>query len=152
MGAKGCTETPDMPATRAQAPRQQFAVPFVVGFCTACVTLWFLRPTARASDILGSSAGTQLAGGLRRWQSEDAKYLGPQKGDTPPARLDSYKYKTNEYQVWGHWHTVVSICDRTPLLHLLACLVCLRGHSSMHAQQLASLVQLASYLRLTGGV
>lgn len=88
-----------MPATRVQAPRQPFAIPFVVGFCTACVTLWFLRPAARGSDTLGSLAGSQLAGGLRLWQSEDAKFLGPQKGDTPPARLDSYKYKTNEYQV-----------------------------------------------------
>ena len=88
-----------MPIARAQAPRQQFAIPFVVGFCTACAALWFLRPAARGSDILGSLTGTQLAGGVRLWQAEDAKFLGPQKGDTPPARLDSYKYKTNEYQV-----------------------------------------------------
>lgn len=88
-----------MPITRPSSPRQQFAIPFAVGFLTACVALWFLRPSTRGSDLLATLSGSKQHGSVPLWQAEDAKYLGPQKGDTPPARLDSYKYKTNEYQV-----------------------------------------------------
>lgn len=100
LGRDWQTQTSDMPPL-ARPQRQSFAVAFVVGFLTACVTLWSVRPKPGASDVLTSLSGAQSAGGLSLWQAEDAKYLGPQKGDTPPARLDNYKYKTNEYQVRG---------------------------------------------------
>lgn len=32
-------------------------------------------------------------------EADDAKWLGPQKGDAPPQRLDNYKYETTKYQV-----------------------------------------------------
>ena len=58
-----------------------------------------------------NSSQTARIDGVKNWQEIDAKYIGPTKGDAPPARLDSYKYKTNEYQVprgIGHcWAIVV---------------------------------------------
>lgn len=45
------------------------------------------------------STGSSNSDRLKEWQALDARYLGKSKGDTPPARLDNYKYKTNDYQV-----------------------------------------------------
>jgi len=44
------------------------------------------------------STGSSNSDRLKEWQALDARYLGKSKGDTPPARLDNYKYKTNDYQ------------------------------------------------------
>ncbi len=91
------TQPTEMPIPRPQQ-RQPFAVAFICGFLAACVTLWFVRPHSGTSDVLSALTGAHSAGGLSLWQTDDANFLGPQKGDTPPARLDNYKYKTNEYQ------------------------------------------------------
>ncbi len=55
------------------------------------------------------SSEAAILEGVKNWQEIDAKYIGPTKGDAPPARLDNYKYKTNEYQVLqGIGHSFVT--------------------------------------------
>jgi len=67
-----------------------------LGFVLACIIFRTWSSSGRAATSPPRSAS--LSFGMLHAQTEDAKWLGPQQGDAPPARLDNYKYQTNKYQ------------------------------------------------------
>lgn len=75
-----------MPRQLRGSPMSIFALGFAASFALSYVA---------RSNISGAGS----AGVIDTWRATDAKYLGNMQGDTPPKRLDGYKYKTNEYQV-----------------------------------------------------
>lgn len=82
-----------------KAVRDQRSYGFIfagLGFATSWIIFTLISKHTNAAALC-SSRGS--AGALFPSQTEDAKWLGPQKGDVPPQRLDSYKYQTNKYQV-----------------------------------------------------
>ena len=68
-----------------------------LGFLLACIIFRAWSNSSNGAATAPPRTGS-LSFGMMHAQAEDAKWLGPQKGDAPPARLDSYKYKTNKYQ------------------------------------------------------
>ena len=73
-----------------------------LGFILACILLRMFSGSRAAGPA--PPRGESLSFVMFHAQAEDAKWLGPQQGDTPPARLDDYKYVSTKYQVSGAAH------------------------------------------------
>ena len=67
-----------------------------LGFLLACLILRTFSSSRRAGPPPPRTESLSFV--MFHAQAEDAKWLGPQQGDAPPARLDNYKYQTNKYQ------------------------------------------------------
>jgi hypothetical protein len=93
-----------------------------LGFVLACILL----RTFSGSRVAGPSPtrGESLSFVMFHAQAEDAKWLGPQHGDTPPARLDDYKYVSTKYQA-----SSVAPCRIPSAAHL-----CMQRHLRLNNQ------------------
>ena len=85
-------------AKATSARRRSYGLIYAaLGFLLACILLR-LFSTSRAGGP-APAQGESLSLITFHAQAEDGKWLGPQHGDNPPARLDDYKYTSTKYQV-----------------------------------------------------
>ena len=86
----------DMAKAAAGKRRSYGFIYAALGFVLACIIFRAWSNSGRTATSPPRTAS--LSFGMLHAQAEDSKWLGPQKGDAPPARLDNYKYQTNKYQ------------------------------------------------------